>query len=204
MNILATILIVSVWLNSGLLCAQSEVKSKREVRATRPYNGKWWLDVEDEERTGFLEGIGDCLTWTAHLPGFSATSNQLRSKISEYYKTHSSAQSLTIVQVWRQVEPRIITSKAPSGGETWKNPHWYLNGLWWRQSTRAERVGFLEGYLSCMRVYVKPQTEEYSRSDESYVNKIDAYLKAHPKGDDEAIADILKRFQDKVSIPKAK
>jgi hypothetical protein len=89
-----------------------------------------------------------------------------------------------------------VPRQASAGGETWKNPHWYLNGDWWRQSSRDEQLGFVEGYLWCMQTRVKPpHRQRYPQPAEYYADKISAYVNSHDHGADEAIADILARYQ---------
>lgn len=192
--------LVGPWLPS-VQGSYGPLSAHENIRNSDRYNGEWWLAADPEERSGFLEGASDCLTWTAHKPGFSGTSNQLSKQITHYYETHPKDKHLLVVQVWYKSQTRPKGSEHASG-ETWKNPHWYLNGLWWRQSSETEQTGFIEGYVWCMRYCVTQPFHLYSRTVEYYVSEITAYLNVHPKGDDEAIADILARYRDKQSNPK--
>jgi len=167
------------------------------VKDEKAFNGQWWLGADIEERSGFMEGAADCLTWTAHREGFSATPNQLSPKITQYYQTHSSERKQLVTEVWKKLQPEPSASTHAPDGESWKNAHWYLNGLWWRQSSETEQLGFLEGYRWCMRSCVKSKSQSYSHPDGYYVAKITEFLKAHPKGDDESVASILLRYRDK-------
>jgi hypothetical protein len=168
-------------------------------------DGVWWAKPEVGVRSGFLNGAADCMTWTAHKKGFNATPEQIMDKIDKYYKTHPGSASLSVIDVWQKVidHPKV-SNATPDPGETWSNAHWYLNGEWWRQGSEDEQLGFVEGYLWCLRTQVPASIESYSRSANYYRRKIDAFVSAHPKLGHEAIAATLHRFRDKdvVTAPK--
>ena len=79
----------------------------------------------------------------------------------------------------------------------YKNPHGFLDGGWYKQSSEAERFGFLEGYVGCLRTYVKGQ--QYSRPIHYYDDRIWDYVGGHPRSYNEAIANILFRFRDQLN-----
>ena len=169
------------------------------IQASPQYDGKWWLSADSEERAGFIDGASDCLTWAAHLKGFNATLAQVDVKIRKYYRSHPEAANLSVVDVWEMATAAKVASPEPktSGGEDWTNAHWYFNGDWWGGGGSLDKQGFLEGYLWCTDNRVQPKTETYSRSVNFYQMKIDAYIEAHPKAGNEAVALILRRFRDK-------
>ncbi len=175
------------------------------AQSKQAIDGVWWAKTEVGVRSGFLNGAADCLTWTAHKKGFNATPEQIMDKIDKYYKTHPGSASLHVIDVWQKVadQPKV-SNTVTDQGEIWKNAHWYLNGEWWHQVYESEQLGFVEGYLWCMRTQVSAPTESYSRSANYYCKKIDAFVSAHPKLEHEAIAVTLHRFQDKdvVTVPK--
>jgi len=86
------------------------------------------------------------------------------------------------------------------GGEVYRNRHGFLNGFWYRTGSPSERFGFIEGYVACLRHYVTHPAASYSQAIEYYDARISEYIAAHSNTDDEAIADILRRFRDN---PKA-
>lgn len=191
-----------------ILCACSALpqdgrhrQSVQKTSSDKPYNGNWWLARNPQERSGFLEGAGDCLTWLARVPGFGAPSGQMADRITKHYETHPSERGSLFTEVWRRLASNTEGAQHHEDGEVWKNPHWYLNGLWWRQSSEEERLGFLEGYLWCVRTQSVPEKVTYSRSVSYYRSKIDDYVRTHAKADDEPIAAILAGFRD---APKAK
>ncbi len=171
--------------------------------STQHYDGKWWTTADGEERSGFLNGAADCLTWTAHEKGFNGTPEQLATKITNFYKVHPESVGHAIIDVWRILIEQPPSSKGnDTHGERWENPHWYLNGDWWSQESEGQQLGFVEGYLWCMRTEVRAPTESYSGSASLYQQKIDAFVRANPKYGLEAVATTLRRFKDK-STPVA-
>jgi hypothetical protein len=161
------------------------------------FAGRWWQGVEPGERSGFINGAADCLTWTAHEKGFNATPEQIADKISKFYRGHPERADVAVVDAWRQIAiPVEPASASGSQGETWNNPHWYLNGDWWGSIGPAEEKGYLEGYLWCMNNRVVPKAETYSKGISFYRGKIDAYINTHPKSGSEAVAAILHRYRD--------
>ena len=189
-------------------CAWTQ--SSQSVVVTAPskqtFNGKWWVNTEVGERSGFLNGAADCLTWTAHKNGFNATPEQIMDKIDKFYKSHPGSANLKVIDVWQKVvdHPKASKDVDNSNPEVWKNAHWYLNGDWWGQVYEPEQLGFVEGYLWCLRTQVTAPTESYSRSASSYRRKIDAFVRANPKLGNEAVAVTLHRFRDQgvVAAPK--
>jgi hypothetical protein len=162
------------------------------------YSGKWWLSANHDTQAGFLEGAADCLTWVSHEEGFNGTADQLQGRITAYYKKHPEQQSLLVAQVWQEVWSKLAKntkpSKHPSDGETWNNPHWYLDGNWWGQGSIDEEKGFIEGFLWCMRSRVKDGAEGYPLSDGHYFNKVEQYIRSHPDAGNKPVANILARF----------
>jgi hypothetical protein len=145
------------------------------------------------------------MTWTAHKPGFSATPEQMTEKITRFYQAHPEAADLSVIDIWQRVEDHSNPVKEKDeSAETWKNPHWYLNGEWWMQISEREQLGFVEGYLWCLRTQVREDGESYSHPAISYQQKIDAFVKANPKLGNEAVAVTLRRFRDKATIAAPK
>lgn len=185
--------------------SQSSLPAAGTTMLKPSFEREWWLKTDADERSGFLNGASDCLTWTAHKNGFNATPEQIMDKIDKYYKTHPGSANLNVIDVWQMIANQLKVSKGTEDpGETWKNAHWYLDGLWWRQSSEDEQLGFVEGYIWCMKTQVSAPTESYSRSASFYRRKIDAFVRANPKLSNEAVAVTLHRFRDQnaVATPK--
>lgn len=182
--------------------------SQPQQAAVKPgqlFDGKWWSKTTADEHSGFINGAADCLTWTAHEKGFNATPEQLVEKIDKFYKEHPESADLSVVEVWKKLWAKTPSSAAASQpGETWKNAHWYLDGFWWIDESPDQKLGFIRGYLWCMKTHVTAPTEEYSKPASFYVEKIDTFTKANAnsKADREKVASILRRYRDRpVSAP---
>jgi hypothetical protein len=184
------LLVVTVLAASMGSSAQTAHRSKPQ------YDGTWWLAANPGERSGFINGVADCMTWEAHKQGYSATPEQLDDKITAFYSANPGSKSATVLEAWRRVSPSLTQALAPKGGETWNNPHWYLNGDWWAQSAQTEQIGFVEGYLWCIRTQVEGPHPSYSKPASFYREKINAFLTANPKLGNEAVAKTLARFKD--------
>ena len=181
------------------VCAGSQNPAVNAAQPSQRFDGKWWGKTSSEEHAGFINGAGDCLTWTAHKEGFNATPEELTDKISKFYKKHPESAGFTVVEVWEKLWTKTPPSPAAAQpGETWKNAHWYLDGDWWREGSPEERQGFVKGYLWCMRTQVPTPAETYSKSVDFYVARIDAFTRANAnsKMDREAVASTLKRYRD--------
>jgi hypothetical protein len=190
---LVIMLAVSGW-------SQSPQPAVTTTQTSQHFDGKWWSKTSADEHSGFINGAADCLTWTAHEKGFNATPEQLVGKITEFYKKHPESADLSVVEVWKKIWDKAPPSAAAAQpGETWKNAHWYLDGFWWLDETQEQKQGFVEGYLWCMRTHVPDSQETYSKSASFYVEKIDAFARAHSnsKAGREKVASILRRYRDK-------
>jgi hypothetical protein len=209
MKILAAALVVLSW--GACLEAGDAAAGKKP---TPILDGVWWDETGERERTGFLDGASDCLTWTARLKGYNAPSARLAPELDRFYQTHPKQKKLPLLAAWRRVVPEMAAkqeAETPRGpGEEWSNAHWYLNGGWWAGRSTQGQLGFVEGHLWCARTYVKAPTPPpqpgqnqpslgtppvYSHPAAYYVQKIDEYYAKH--GYNEAIADVLARYQDK-------
>jgi hypothetical protein len=167
------------------------------LQAGPRFDGTWWLSVGADERSGFINGAADCLTWSARVPGFNATPEQVANRITRFYGLHGNETHVAVVDVWQKVGgPSRASDRTGGTAEVWKNPHWYLTGNWWASLNHAEAKGYLEGYLWCMANRVERNPARYSRSVNYYQSRINDYIKRHPEADDEAVAAILHRFRD--------
>lgn len=206
-DLVQTFLLLLFVITAACGWSQPPQHTRNATQANHHFDGKWWSTTSSEERSGFINGVADCLTWSAHEKGFNATPEQLMDKITRFYKEHPESADLTVVDVWRQIGRKSSPDDGPTPhGETWKNPHWYLDGFWWREASEGERLGFLEGYLWCMRTQVPAPSEKYSKPVSFYIDRIDAFVGANgsSKANREAVALILRRYRDKDSSTNPK
>ena len=133
---------------------------------------------------------------------------QLNDMIGKFYESHPETRDLTVVDVWTKEMENPNPNHVPDSehAETWKNPHWYLDGFWWLGDTLDEKKGFVEGYLWCIRTQVPAPSETYSKPVGFYIEKIDAFTKANgdSKANREKVALILRRYKDKESAAPPK
>ncbi len=170
--------------------------------AKRPVlDGRWWARISLAERVGYINGYEDCYVYDAKGPHSATgwTANHYVEAVEAYYHGHKNDRTASVTTVLEQVnrtgEPRPV----PKGGEEWKEPHGYYDGLWWRGSSASEQLGYIEGYLSCYASEIASPPATFSKSAHEYVALMNAYVKGHAKSDDEKVAYILHRFRDSPS-----
>ena len=157
------------------------------------FDGAWWMNANPDERDGFINGFSDCAVWTMHDNSFNTTPEQVTTKITKHYETRTSAPNESVIDAWKKIS---ISKHVATGGETWSNPHWYLNGVWWLGEREPGQLGYVEGYLSCTHHFLRV-SERYSQPAQFYADHINAYLKLHKSVGKTSVAIILQRFADK-------
>lgn len=198
----ALIFALGMWVGASCISAQTArtKPANREVKKTEKetvYDGAWWAKAEQEERLGFLEGYSDCLEWDAHAK-LPRAIDHLEDSITVYYKTHPDERNIAVITVWQKVSTQGPPAEpGPPGGEVWTNPHGFLDGQWWRETSEERNLGFVEGYLLCTSTCVNQPLETYSRPASYYVDEISKYVSLHPKADSMAVANILALFHDR-------
>ncbi len=168
----------------AVMCFVAAVYSQRQApkgaapnksaREEQEYDGNWWASADRDRREGFFWGAGDCLGWEANIgPDFFSgatryiNSDSFDKEVSGYYERHPSERGLRVIEVWRKVAVQMgRDTPQTKGGEVYTNPHGFLDGLWFRGVSQSERLGFLQGYLECLKGYVSKPKARYSRSVE--------------------------------------
>jgi hypothetical protein len=83
-----------------------------------------------------------------------------------------------------------------------REPHGAYDGDFWRQSSRSERLNFVQGYIACEHIYLP---HHFSRLPEYYVNAISAWYGVsdedesvlNDKTANNKIGNVLLQLQDK-------
>lgn len=195
---LAILFYLPAWCGNPQLI--SDVRYQETAKDLAAYDGNWWAKADRYERLVFFWGAYDCQRWDAHVSTSYNVPEEAFDEMTKYYEAHPAARSLPVVEVWKKVAAHVRIAKTPKGGEVYSNPHSFLNGFWYRSSAESERFGFLEGYLGCLRTYVRGSAESFPKPIHYYDDQIWDYIKARPAAGGEVVADILYRFRDK---PKA-
>jgi len=155
--------------------------------------------IPPAERSGYVDGFGDCYVYDAKGKSTAGgwTASHFVQAVAAYYRQHENERTTPVSTILRQINRTGKPRPTLKGGEEWKEAHAYYDGLWWRGSSAAEQLGYIEGYLSCYSNEMTSQGTVFSKAAPEYVNLITSHIKAHPQSDDEKLAIILRRFRDR-------
>jgi len=162
-------------------------------------NGNWWTSVDEWRQLGFVDGYLDCDCYIHLGPeGFDNVSMEdLQEKITQYYNSAGSDMHRPVFAVLRAVGVSHISGvrKATFG---------LFESEYWRQGGDQFRLGFIEGYFSCvaskpkMRArFPKPPQYYVARISDWYGIKEDDPSYIDPKRADQPIARVLFKFADR-------
>lgn len=174
------------------------------VHADGARSGAWWQGAPREERLGYLAGYLDCAVADA---GQSSLANvswyNLEPKVSKQYAAGPEVmtqQVSTVIKGLASVEPSNPLDK---GGDRYPGKHGMFAGEYWRQAQPEHRLGFIEGYVDCLRSEAAGGSR-YSRPAATYVARLSEWfgIKAGDPGviradrAETTIADALRLFRD--------
>lgn len=167
-------------------------------------DGHWWLLLTAEEKDGYLNGDADCYLFERQRKfAHPKSTTESVERVTNFYHANPDKRSLPVFQAARIVDELPSLYVAEKGGETWNEPHGYWDGMWWRQGSPADRLGFVEGYLACYRSNPPLGRRTYSRTPAQYVALINVWYKldeenglVDPEREDEKIANVLLKFSD--------
>jgi len=201
-------IITLVFLISGLCTAialgqdMESAPFKLQATGQQRFDRKWWTSVDSEEQQGFILGFSDCYGDTLrHKVRSDATNVEFRKAVNDFYTTHTDQNSTDVPElVIRLLRTLKSSVHQLPGGEVWNEPHGFLDGQYWNESTENERTGFLEGYIKCYENYTRRPRVRFSRTASEYSELLTRYFE-NPGADhtDEKIAHVLHRFGDKLS-----
>lgn len=167
-------------------CAGSHAQTG--ARRSGQLGRRWWIGITEGERQGFLNGYSDC-----EASGWGISESELSSRITAYYSSHRTS-TIGALQLARKISRSVPPPPNLPGAEVYTNRHAYFDGLWWKGVPDDEDLGYVEGYLVCLRHPVtKPAAQRLA-------DAITAWYRQHPDKEDRAIAyvleDILKAEKD--------
>jgi hypothetical protein len=173
------------------------------------YDGDWWLAISKFERIGYIEGDEDCDSFARGLAPLDPIALQpYPAQLTAYYSADPARRATTAYQALRRFSaqaPRPRTGPVNSPEDF----HGDFDGLFWRDTRREERLGFVEGYLACF-VHTAPRHRAvYSKSPADYLALLDTWFHlsdreedVDPKIENAKIADALYRLRDRRSWPR--
>ena len=117
-------------------------------------DGVWWLLSTAAEQEGFTLGYGDC--WAdpdVQRVRMLTDDATLRIAVSDYYQGHTAQRSRPVGEVLKDMwsgHYKMTGAERAQPGQGWRDRHGFFDGGWWKGSNSTERLGFVEGYTSCI------------------------------------------------------
>lgn len=174
------------------------------------YDGDWWLSAAPEEQLGYLNGSTDCAMWDLGVKiRYNRSTEEDQRYVTEFYRRNSDQRSKPILEIQKAAWETPGATK-PEGGEHWTEPHGYWNGDWWTQSSSSERLGFVEGYLSCYAEKASKTKAKFSKAAQQYVEELNRWYRVDDpppiplKITQGKVARVLFRFRDRDANPSPK
>ena len=168
-----------------------------------PLDGNWWLSKSKGYRLGFLWGFIDGSPRDVRKQRFSGRPpDSLHLAITKYLEEHSSDRQKPIAIALLTIEFMQPIKSAP-GGETYSKRHGFLDGEYWRVSSKEEHYGLIEGYLAAANNF-KTSKATFSHTIPFYEKQISSWYGTKEDNDDALnekrasipIADALFRLKD--------
>lgn len=145
---------------------------------TPHFDGNWWQQAEEGERTGFLYGLEDCYAIdNAQKMIFEDSWAEYRKRISSYYDTPAK-RTTPVAQVFRQLG-RKQSSEEHAGMAAEQR----YGSEFWRGNNDSARRGFLEAYISCPP---HPKRQLSLTKVDFYVQRLDDMYNAGDKHGEDA------------------
>lgn len=170
---------------AGLAQAQAGAHTQNGLKRPAVYDGNWWSQASPDEQGGFSSGASNCRESLARLDGDWGTDAIFIKAVTEYYQAHPEDRRRSVIGVWLKVRDQIQWPGAyahaygPGLSEVPRDYGANLSGMWYLTASYDERIGYLEGFLSCAPKYLNPRTSKYSRTPDYYDRRMMAYLEAH-------------------------
>jgi hypothetical protein len=131
-----TLVVLTVVLAAVALAA----RTKKSVS----HDGRWWLSISAEEQDSYLLGYEDCYIDSLKSKHPSYVDNEGLS-ISASYRSGKGKSTELVPAVMKRVWAANAGKKEPpsrEGGETWPEPHGYLDGLYWKGASGSQKACF--------------------------------------------------------------
>lgn len=173
----ALLLILCMAGSCSVVCAQSKT-----------FDGDWWLAGTGAEQEGFILGYGDCFADPDSLRvRMLMDDSTLRIAVSDYYQGHAAQRSRPAAEVLKDIwsgHIPVTGAEKAQPGQGWRVRHGFFDGGWWKGSNAAERLGFIEGYTTCVNSG-KNKAAHLQLSPSAYVQWVDLW---YAGGGDQEVA----------------
>ena len=137
------------------------------VAASNTFDGTWWLKSSEDERSGFLSGLHDCLTYGPQSKGsFPDVWQNYPKRVTSYYVDGDKSKS--VMSVFEGfAAPHRRKSRAS------ENPY---GDVFWRSHRDAARSGFVEGFINCKSA--TRSNIHWSKPTSYYLNRLNQLYNA--------------------------
>ena len=196
----AALLALCVWMGcAGVAHAQTP-----SPQTTKPLDGNWWRAASKNERLGYLEGDNDCDSF--ELGGRLLPTNAIlghQEFVSKYYVADATHVRTPAFDVLRIADAEIAPVP-DKDADAVPEPHGDYDGLFWRDTRREERIGFIQGYLACYARKNDHRRGSFSKSADEYVKLLDGWYQlsemernVDPKIENAKVGEVIFRFRDR-------
>jgi hypothetical protein len=128
-----------------------------------PHNKRWWLSLSLDEKESYQLGYEDCYVDSLKLksPPYLEERHSI-DLITAAYRNGKARPTDTVSSVmkgvWAARAGKGDVFPSTKGAEVWTEPHGYLDGLFWKGSSDAEMLSFIEGEIDCFNGEVVSKT----------------------------------------------
>lgn len=165
-------------------------------------DGRWWLSISMLERQDYRWGYLDCYVDSLKLKSPPYIEDREASElITARYRSGKVKITEIVPRVmestWARRVGRSETPRRAEGGESWTEPHGFLDGLYWKGGSDRERLAFVEGEVDCFNLepsspvrFPLPATDYVRWLNEAY-GIAPASGVPPPSHEEQKIADVL-------------
>jgi hypothetical protein len=177
--------------------------ASQNVQKTTGYDGKWWLSVDSQQRTGFV--VGYLVYYRFDTQGEVKFENSILlyvTRVNGYLRDHPDEQGKSIEDLLRAVNSPQQRRKGPAAGPVPHEKYSIYDGEYWRESSLKARLGFVQGFLDCYSRYGGGKKGTFPKLAEQYDLAITKWYEITDDGDinaeksSEKIPNVLFRLAD--------
>lgn len=137
--------------------------------------GAWWQHASREEQLGYLAGYIDCGTYDVGQNMGGRSWYTLAPQVTARYADQPERLAQPVSAVLKELIRSQPSGPLDRGGEHHEGKHGFFDGEYWRQAEPEHRLGFIEGYLDCLRIEVAG-AQRFSAPAATYVAQVSAWF----------------------------